>query len=155
LARGIVGAAERQGVGAPTALPDINACRGGVGFGDLSNFVRTFHRAAGPMHLRLAKGFVVDTQLEGDARIVTVANGLVARELIVDDEARRLVWAAVGGRASHFNASLQVFVDAERRSRVVWIADFLPGDLRETIGAMVAQGSAAIKRTLKLPRANS
>ena len=108
-------------------------------------------RDVGAIHTRLAPGFVVDTRLEGDARIVTFANGVVARELIVDidDEARRLVWAAVGGRMSHHNASLQVFAEGEGASRAVWIADLLPNDLAGPIGAMVEQGSAAIKRTLE------
>ncbi len=55
-------------------------------------------RDVGAVHERLAPGFVVDTRLEGDARVVTFANGLVARELIVDvdDDARRLSWAVVG-----------------------------------------------------------
>ena len=38
---------------------------------------------------RLAPGFVVDTRLEEGARIVTFANGLVARELIVDVDGGR------------------------------------------------------------------
>src|SRR6266498_2707485 len=93
----------------------------------------------------------VDTRLEEGARIVTFGNGLVARELIVDidDEARRLVWAVVGGRLSHHNASLQVFADGERRSRVVWIADLLPNALAGTIGGMIEQGMAVMKRTLE------
>ena len=43
-------------------------------------------RDAGEVHRRLAPGFVVDCRLEvgGGARVVTFANGLVARELIVD-----------------------------------------------------------------------
>ena len=108
-------------------------------------------RDIGAVHTRLAVGFVVDTRLEGDARIVTFANGLTAREPIVDidDKARRLVWAAVGGRATHYNASLQVFAEGEGHSRAVWIADFLPNDLSAAIGGMVEQGSAAIKRTLE------
>jgi hypothetical protein len=112
-------------------------------------------RDVGAIHLRLARGFVVDTRLEGDARIVTFANGLVARELIVDvdDKARRLVWAAVGGRASHYNASLQVFAEGEGASRAVWIADLLPHDLAGPIGAMIEEGCAAIKRTLEDRRA--
>jgi hypothetical protein len=112
-------------------------------------------RDVGAIHLRLARGFVIDTRLEGDARIVTFANGLVARELIVDidDKARRLVWAAVGGRASHYNASLQVFAEGEGASRAVWIADLLPHDLAGPIGAMIEEGCAAIKRTLEDGRA--
>jgi carbon monoxide dehydrogenase subunit G len=108
-------------------------------------------RDVGAVHLRLAQGFVVDTRLDGDARIVTFANGQVAREPIVDidDRTRRLVWAAVGGRLSHYNASLQIFAEGESASRAVWIVDLLPNDLREAIGAMVELGSAAIKRTLE------
>ena len=41
-------------------------------------------RDVGAIHTRLAPGFVVDTRLEGDARVVTFGNGMVARELIVD-----------------------------------------------------------------------
>ena len=50
-------------------------------------------RDVGAVHKRLAPGVVVDTRLEGGARVVTFGNGLVVRELIVDvdDEARRLV----------------------------------------------------------------
>jgi hypothetical protein len=108
-------------------------------------------RDVGAVHTRLAPGFVVDTQLEEGARVVTFGNGLVARELIVDidDEARRLVWAVVGGRLSHHNASLQVFADGERRSRVVWIADLLPNELAGTIGGMIDQGMAVMKKTLE------
>lgn len=67
-------------------------------------------RDVGAVHTCLAPGFVVDTRLEEGARIVTFGNGLVARELIVDvnDGARRLVWAVVGGKLTHHNASLQV-----------------------------------------------
>ena len=108
-------------------------------------------RDVGALHLRLAQGFVVDTRLEEGARIVTFANGLVARELIVDidDDARRLVWATVGGRMSHYNASLQVFADGEGRCRAIWIADLLPHELAGPIGAMIDEGCAAIKRTLE------
>ena len=57
-------------------------------------------RDVGAIHTRLAPDFVTDVKLEGDARIVTFANGMVAKELIVDldDEARRLVWSVVEGR---------------------------------------------------------
>ena len=43
----------------------------------------------------LVPGFVLDARLDGDARIVTFANGTVARELLVDcdDARRRLVYA--------------------------------------------------------------
>jgi carbon monoxide dehydrogenase subunit G len=108
-------------------------------------------RDVGALHTRLVPGFVVDTRLEAGARIVTFANGMVARELIVDvdDAARRLVWAVVGGRLTHHNASAQVFADADGRTRFVWIADLLPDELACDIRAMIEQGSAVIKRTLE------
>jgi hypothetical protein len=107
-------------------------------------------RDVGAVHERLAPGFVVDTKLEDGARIVTFGNGLVARELIVDvDEARRrLVWSVVGGRMTHHNASLQVLPDAAG-SRVVWIADLLPGDLAPYIAGLIEQGMAVMKKTLE------
>jgi carbon monoxide dehydrogenase subunit G len=109
-------------------------------------------RDVGAVHERLAPGFVVDTRLEQGARVVTFASGLVARELIVDvdDTARRLVWAVVGSpRLTHHNASMQVFADGERRSRVVWIADLLPDETAPTIAGMIDQGLATMKKTLE------
>jgi hypothetical protein len=99
----------------------------------------------------VAPGFLVDARLEGDARVVTFANGLVARELIVDvdDKARRLVWAAVGGRLTHHNASMQVFAEGEGRSRVVWIADLLPDELAGYVGGLIEQGLGVMKQTLE------
>lgn len=112
-------------------------------------------RDVGAIHERLARGFVVDTRLEGEARIVTFANGIVARELLVDidDTARRLAYAAVGGRMTHHNASFQVFAEGEGRSRLVWIADLLPHDMAGPIGAMMEQGAQAIRQTLEQRRA--
>jgi len=109
-------------------------------------------RDVGAVHERLAPGFVVDTRLQPGARVVTFANGLVARELIVDvdDEARRLAWAVVGSpRLTHHNASLQVFDDGDRGSRVVWIADLLPNEIGGTIAAMMDEGLGAMKKTLE------
>jgi carbon monoxide dehydrogenase subunit G len=109
-------------------------------------------RDVGAVHTRLAPGFVVDTRLDEGARIVTFANGLVARELIVDvdDEARRLVWAVVGGRPTHHNGSLQVFPEPAGRSRVVWIADLLPNELAGIIAGLMDQGMSVMKKTLEL-----
>jgi len=107
-------------------------------------------RDVGALHVRLVPGFVIDTRLEPGARIVTFGNGVVAREAIVDldDRAMRIAWSASGGRLSHHNASAQVFADAGGGSRVVWICDLLPNDMRETIDGMISQGLAAMKRTL-------
>lgn len=114
-------------------------------------------RDVGALHTRLVAGFVTDCRLEGDARVVTFANGMVARELIVDrsDADRRLVWAAVGGRLSHHNASAQVFAEGAGRSRLVWIADFLPNELAPAIGGMIEQGTQAMKKTLESAARNA
>lgn len=103
-------------------------------------------RDVGALHTRLVPGFVTDCRLEGDARIVTFANGLVARELIVDlDEAqRRLVWSAVGGRLTHHNASAQVFAESPDRCRIVWTADLLPHEMAPAIAGMIDQGMNAM-----------
>ena len=106
----------------------------------------------GAIHTRLAPGFVVDTRLEEGARVVTFANGMTARELIVDvdDAARRLVWAVVGSpRLTHHNASLQVFENGPQGSRVVWIADLLPNEAEPAIRGMIEQGMAVMKKTLE------
>jgi len=109
-------------------------------------------RDVGAPHKRLAPGFLVDTRLEGDARVVTFANGLVARERIVDvdDAARRLCWAVVGSpRLTHHNASLQVFAEGGGRSRVVWIADLLPDEIAGDIRGLIEQGMTVMKKTLE------
>ncbi|MBD8899029.1 SRPBCC family protein [Rhodanobacter sp. DHG33] len=107
--------------------------------------------AIGAPHERLVPGVLVDTQMDGDARVVTFANGLVVRELIVtlDHDARRFVYASVGGRATHHNASFQVFADGAQRTRLVWITDVLPDELAGPIGQNVELGIAAIKQTLE------
>ena len=108
-------------------------------------------RDVGALHTRLVRGFVTDCRLDGDARIVTFANGMVAREVIVsiDDAQRRLVWSARGERLTHHNASAQVFADGAGSSRVVWIADLLPNALAPAMAGMIEQGLCAMKATLE------
>ncbi|HEX4405706.1 MAG TPA: SRPBCC family protein [Polyangia bacterium] len=108
-------------------------------------------RDVGALHTRLVPGFVVKTEVEADARVVTFGNGLVAREpiLSIDDERRRLAWASTGGRATHYNAVLQVLADGGGRTRVVWTIDLLPDDLAPAISAMQDQGLTVMKRTLE------
>jgi len=108
-------------------------------------------RDVGEVHRRLCPGVLVDCRMDGDARVVTFANGLVVRELIVDvdDDARRFSWAAVGGRLTHHNASMQVFPDRAGGTRLVWIADLLPDELEADIRALMDLGSAALKKTVE------
>ncbi len=107
-------------------------------------------RDVGALHTRLVPGFVIDTKLEDGARIVTFGNGSVARELIVDvdDDSRRIAWAAVGTRMTHHNASLQVFAE-NGRTRGVWIADLLPHEIAPQIAGMIEQGLSVMKRTME------
>ena len=107
-------------------------------------------RDIGALHTRLVPGFVVDTKLTPGARVVTFANGLVVREPIVaiDDEAKRLVWTSEGGRARHYNASLQVCPEASGKTRVVWIADFLPDEIAPYIEAAMSAGAKAMQQAL-------
>jgi hypothetical protein len=107
-------------------------------------------RDIGALHTRLVPGFVVDTRLEPGARIVTFGNGMVVREPIVDvnDETRRVVWSAENDRLTHYNASAQVFVDDDGRTKVVWIADLLPNDASDFVAQMMEEGMTAMKKTL-------
>jgi hypothetical protein len=107
-------------------------------------------RDIGALHTRLVPGFVVDTRLEGDARVVTFGNGLVVRELIVDldEEARRLVWSVRGAQLTHHNASLQVFPEGDGRCRMVWIADLLPHEAAADIRTMIDEAARVMEKTL-------
>ncbi|TDC74577.1 SRPBCC family protein [Streptomyces hainanensis] len=106
----------------------------------------------GQVHRRLAPGFVVDTRVEGDVRVVTFAEGTVVHELVVslDDDTRRIAYAVVGGSLEvvHHHASMQVFAETDGRSRFVWTTDVRPDSLAEPIGAMVDQGIRVIRGTL-------
>jgi hypothetical protein len=107
-------------------------------------------RDFGAVHQRLAPGFVLDARLDGDARIVTFANGTVARELLVDcDEARRrLVYAVINERVKHYSASVQVLADGDARARLVWIVDVLPNEIAPYIGGQMDQAALAMQGTL-------
>jgi len=107
-------------------------------------------RDFGALHTRLVPGFVTDTKLDGDARIVTFANGTVAREVLVDidDDKRRLVYAIKSDRLTQHSASAQVFTEADGRSRFVWIADVLPNEVAPYMDAQMDQGAAAMQKAL-------
>jgi carbon monoxide dehydrogenase subunit G len=105
----------------------------------------------GAVHQRLCPGVLTDTTVDGEARVVTFANGLVARELIVevDDEDRRLVWAVVGTKLlSHHNGAMQVLAEGQG-SRVVWTADLLPHAAAPQVAGLMEAGCAAMKATLE------
>jgi carbon monoxide dehydrogenase subunit G len=112
-------------------------------------------RDFGAVH-KLAPGFVTETKLEGDTRIVTFANGNVAHERLVDcDEARRrLVYAISSERVTHYNASVQVLADGGASSRLIWIVDLLPNEIAPYIGGQMEQAAPAMQRALSLAAAS-
>src|SRR6476646_2801954 len=107
-------------------------------------------RDFGSPHRRLVPGFVLDARLDGDARIVTFANGTVARELLVDcDEARRrLVYAVISERVKQHSASVQVLTDGDAGSRLVWIVDVLPHEIAPYIDGQMDQAALAMQKAL-------
>lgn len=107
-------------------------------------------RDFGAVHTRVAPGFLTRLEIDNGDRTVTFFNGLVARERLVtlDDEDRRLVYAVVEGRASHYNAAVQVFPEGDGRSRLVWTIDLLPDALAPAIGGMMDHAAGFMKKTL-------
>jgi carbon monoxide dehydrogenase subunit G len=105
----------------------------------------------GALHERLVPGFVTDARLDGEDRIVTFFNGVVARERFVDldEERRRVAWSVGDGPYEHHNASAQVHENGDGGTRFVWIADVLPHDAGPQMRELVRQGLAVIKRTLE------
>lgn len=104
------------------------------------------------VHTRLAPGFLTACTIDAEGgRVLTFANGLVAREALVgiDDAHRRLAYTVTGGKASHHHASAQVFAEGPGRSRFVWITDVLPDAMAAYIEPMMVQGGIAMKATLE------
>jgi carbon monoxide dehydrogenase subunit G len=108
----------------------------------------------GALHRRLAPGFVVGVELDGEDRIVTFGDGTVARERFVssDDERRRLAWSIVGAPFTHHNGVARVDDLGDGRSRLRWTTDLLPDALAEHIGARMDEGLAVIQATLEAQR---
>ena len=125
-------------------------------------------RDVGAVHERLFPGYLTDARLEGPedgrgsggdvpTRVVTFASGLVVREHVVavDDEHRRVAWTAVGGRAAHHHASMQVRPERTASgmagSRLVWSTDVLPDVLEPAVRALVDGGAAVLTKTFAAP----
>ena len=113
---------------------------------DVWDAVRDF----GALHRRLAPGFVTACTLDGDARIVTFANGSVAREVLVDcdDAGRRLVYAVISERVKQHSASVQVTAEADGRSRLAWTVDVLPHEIAPYMNAQMDQAARAMQKAL-------
>jgi len=107
-------------------------------------------RDVGALHTRLVPGFVTDTRIDGNARIVTFGNGMVAREEIVsvDDAGRRSAWAVLHEPFRYYSAAARV-EPYGRGSRFIWTADFLPNELSGQVESMMDTGINIIKDTLE------
>ncbi len=120
-----------------------------VAAGPVWEAVRDF----GQLHTRIAPGLVTDTVLEADgaARVVTFANGLSLRELLVgiEEDEKRLVWSAQSDDWHHHNASLQVTSLGDGSSRTTWVADVLPDEAAPTIATIMEMGLGAMKAHLE------
>ena len=105
----------------------------------------------GTLHSRLVPGFVTDTRLDGDDRLVTFANGNVARERLVDCDPRRkrLAYAIVSERLTQHSASVQVIAESDGTCRVVWIADVLPHDIAPYMEAQMDLGARAMQANFR------
>jgi Polyketide cyclase / dehydrase and lipid transport len=106
-------------------------------------------RDFGAVHTRLAPGFVTDTKLEGNIRIVTFANGSVAREELVtlDDAHHRLVYMIRSERLQHHNASAEVIPDGTG-CRFVWTTDVLPDEIAPYISGQMDAGVEAMRKAI-------
>ena len=110
-------------------------------------------RDVGAVHRRLVPGLAVGARMDGHVRILTLPDGGVVRELIVDvdDDTRRLAYAVVEGRMAlvYHHATLEVFAEGPARSRLVWITDFLPDELAAEIRLRTERGIQVMKRALE------
>ena len=104
---------------------------------------------AGQLHTRVVPGMVVDTVLEddGEVRIVTFANNVVLKELMIsnDAEAMRLAWSAQSEQWTHHNASLQIFGTGDDQCEAVWTADVLPHAAAAMMDQFLTAGLGAMK----------
>jgi hypothetical protein len=107
-------------------------------------------RDFGAVHQRVAPGFVIDARLDGEARVVTFANGTVARELLVacDDARLRLAYAIVSERVTHYNGSVEIVPDGDAHCRVIWTVDVLPNEIAGYIDSQMDLGVSAMQRAL-------
>ena len=105
----------------------------------------------GALHERLARGFVIDTRLDGADRIVTFASGVELREVLItsDAEARRLVWSVVGGPYTHHNGAAQISRRRTARRGSSGSPTSCPPRRRQPTAQAMRLGLAAMKETLE------
>jgi len=108
-------------------------------------------RDVGALHTKLVPGFVKDTVLEGQSRLVLFSNGMSVREDIVSVDAaqRRVAWAVVGQQFRHYNGAAWVEADPKGGSRFVWTVDLLPNEMASQVEQMMTTGIAVVRQTME------
>lgn len=110
-------------------------------------------RDVGNVHTRFVPGYAASTAIEGDMRILTMANGHIVTEYIVsiDNQALRLAYAVKESQMPlvYHHASFQVIPEDSSRCKLVWITDFLPDALKPEIQARVDRGITVMKQTIE------
>jgi hypothetical protein len=108
-------------------------------------------RQVGEAHTLFAP-VLTAARLDGDTRTVTFASGMVLRERIldVDEKRKRVAYTVLDGPGmAYHHASMQIVEGGARRCQFVWITDFLPAELAETLTPLIEQGTGALKRNLE------
>ena len=101
---------------------------------------------------RLFAPVLTGAEMHGEVRTVRFANGLVARERVidVDDARRRVAYSALDAPGlSHHHASMQIVEDGPGRCRFIWITDFLPAEAAPNLQPLIDAGTAALKSNLE------
>ena len=93
--------------------------------------------------------YVASVEFDGEHRDVTLNNGVVVRERIVDvdDEARRLAYTVVDGPFEHHHATMQV-TGTGSEATVTWVTDVLPDDYAALIEPFADEAAAALQANL-------
>lgn len=105
---------------------------------------------AGPVGM--APGFVVSSEATGDVRVVTFADGFVARERLVSrDEGRcRIAYSLTGDAGPvHDNAVMEVVAAGPRRCRFLWSRDVLPDEAAGPLRAVMHEAAPIITSALE------
>ena len=99
----------------------------------------------------LFAGVLTKTDMKGEIRTVSFANGMVVNERImgIDDARMRVAYSVIEGPFSLHGASMQVLPRGEAECLLVWFSDIKPDGLEDLVAPLMDQGMAAVKRTLE------
>ena len=73
---------------------------------------------------------------------------MCSSDLDCDDARRRLVYAVISERVTHYSASVQVAADGATGSRLSWIVDLLPHEMADYVDGQMDQAALAMQQAL-------